>query len=184
MPPFDPSLRISDAERNRAVDDLRVAFADGRLTLEEYEERVDEAHAAKTLGELAKALRHLPVPIAEAQRRAHNAGATVSNVIDGLPLGNTLKTQIRDRAELEVFRRSGKAVARAERQQALEAHHQARMQRRLNRPSLGQRATRYAIFSAFLAGIWLLTGGGYFWPAWVMLVLGLRLALLATRPRR
>jgi signal transduction histidine kinase len=41
-----------------------------------------------------------------------------------------------------------------------------------------------AIFCLFQIGIWALAGGGYFWPAWVILVAGVGLAALAaiTRP--
>lgn len=54
-------LRASDADRERTVDLLREAAADGRLTLEEHHERVDRAYAARTLGELAE----LTVDLAE-----------------------------------------------------------------------------------------------------------------------
>jgi fatty acid desaturase len=53
-------LRASDGDRERAVDDLRAHAADGRLTLEELEERVQRALAARTLGELAGLTRDLP----------------------------------------------------------------------------------------------------------------------------
>jgi hypothetical protein len=26
----------------------------------------------------------------------------------------------------------------------------------------------YVVFNAFLVGVWAITGGGYFWPAWVI----------------
>lgn len=55
-------LRPSDADRERTVDVLREAAADGRLTLDEHHERVDRAYAARTLGELAE----LTVDLAEA----------------------------------------------------------------------------------------------------------------------
>ncbi|MQA85377.1 MAG: DUF1707 domain-containing protein [Streptosporangiales bacterium] len=47
-------LRASDADRERTVDVLREAVADGRLTLDEHGERVDRAYASRTLGELAE----------------------------------------------------------------------------------------------------------------------------------
>lgn len=53
-------LRVSDAERERVVAALGPHYAAGRLTLEEYGERVDEAWAARTHGELGRALRDLP----------------------------------------------------------------------------------------------------------------------------
>ncbi|HEY6775995.1 MAG TPA: DUF1707 domain-containing protein [Thermoleophilaceae bacterium] len=53
-------LRASDGDRERAVDELRAHAADGRLTVEELEERVQRALAARTLGELADLTRDLP----------------------------------------------------------------------------------------------------------------------------
>ncbi|ETK31074.1 DUF1707 SHOCT-like domain-containing protein [Microbispora sp. ATCC PTA-5024] len=50
----DPSLlRASDADRERVLAVLAEAVTDGRLTPLEHEERVDQACAARTLGELA-----------------------------------------------------------------------------------------------------------------------------------
>ncbi len=51
--PHDPSLmRISDADRQRVADVLRDAAGDGRLDLDELEERLELTWAAKTYGEL------------------------------------------------------------------------------------------------------------------------------------
>lgn len=55
-------LRASDADRQRVIDLLRTHTADGRLTLTEFEERVEEALRATTIGELQHVLRELPVP--------------------------------------------------------------------------------------------------------------------------
>lgn len=54
-------VRVSDADRQGAIDQLSRHTADGRLTLEEFEARVDEALEAKTHGDLRLALRELPV---------------------------------------------------------------------------------------------------------------------------
>ena len=57
----DPSgLRASDAERERTVGRLRRAVTDGRLTVEELDERSERAYAARTRGELAALLADLP----------------------------------------------------------------------------------------------------------------------------
>jgi fatty acid desaturase len=53
-------VRASDGDRERAVDRLRAHAAEGRLTVEELEERVQRALAARTVGELAELLRDLP----------------------------------------------------------------------------------------------------------------------------
>ena len=53
-------FRVSDADRNQVIDQLKRHTADGRLTLEEFEERVGETMAAKTSRELRTVLRELP----------------------------------------------------------------------------------------------------------------------------
>ena len=51
--PPDPSrMRISDADRQRVADVLRDAAGDGRLDLDELEERLELTWQAKTYGEL------------------------------------------------------------------------------------------------------------------------------------
>ncbi len=50
--PGPPDLRASDAERERAVNALRQANADGRLDVDELEERIASAYSARTRGEL------------------------------------------------------------------------------------------------------------------------------------
>jgi hypothetical protein len=51
-PPHE--LRASDADRERIAQVLQDAHADGRLTLEELEERLGVLYSARTLGELAQ----------------------------------------------------------------------------------------------------------------------------------
>ena len=58
--PGDPRIRASDADRDRAAALLREHHAAGRLTAEEFGERLDQAMAAKTLGELDELLADLP----------------------------------------------------------------------------------------------------------------------------
>jgi hypothetical protein len=53
-------LRAGDADRDQAVATLRDHLIAGRLTLEEFVERVELAHDAKTLGELQQLQRDLP----------------------------------------------------------------------------------------------------------------------------
>jgi hypothetical protein len=53
-------ILASDAERERSIALLREAVAEGRLTLEEFSERVDNAQAARTDQDLAGLLRDLP----------------------------------------------------------------------------------------------------------------------------
>ena len=48
-----PEVRASDADRDRVVDVLRDAAADGRLTVDEFDERMAAALSSRTRGELA-----------------------------------------------------------------------------------------------------------------------------------
>jgi len=58
--PGDPRIRASDADRDRAAALLREHHAAGRLTAEEFHERMEKALEAKTLGELDELLADLP----------------------------------------------------------------------------------------------------------------------------
>jgi hypothetical protein len=59
-PNRDPDLRVSQAERDQVAAVLARHFADGRLTVEEYEERVEAAFAARTGRDLEPLLADLP----------------------------------------------------------------------------------------------------------------------------
>lgn len=59
--PEDPrQLRCSDADREAVAELLRVAAGDGRLTLDELSERLDQAYAARTYADLEPVLVDLP----------------------------------------------------------------------------------------------------------------------------
>ena len=58
--PGDPRIRASDADRDRVASLLREHHAHGRLTAEEFHERMDRALEARTLGELDELLADLP----------------------------------------------------------------------------------------------------------------------------
>jgi hypothetical protein len=58
--PGDPRIRASDADRDRVASLLREHHAAGRLTAEEFHERMDSALEAKTLGELDELMTDLP----------------------------------------------------------------------------------------------------------------------------
>lgn len=46
------NLRAGDADRARVTEQLDVAYAEGRLTFDEHQQRVDRALAARTFGDL------------------------------------------------------------------------------------------------------------------------------------
>jgi len=56
----NPHLRASDADRERVASALREHCALGRLTMAELDERLGQAYAAKTMGDLAAVTHDLP----------------------------------------------------------------------------------------------------------------------------
>lgn len=58
-PVFGAGLRASDADRDVAADILCAAVADGRLTLAELDERLEEVLSARTLREIARRISDL-----------------------------------------------------------------------------------------------------------------------------
>ncbi|MEU6326603.1 DUF1707 domain-containing protein [Streptomyces sp. NPDC047049] len=55
-----PALRASDADRERVAEILRDAVAEGRLAMEEFDERLDAAYQARTYRELEVLTADLP----------------------------------------------------------------------------------------------------------------------------
>jgi hypothetical protein len=56
-------MRASDRDRQQVVDRLRSALEDGRLTMDEYLDRVEVAYQAATHGDLAPLCADLPAVI-------------------------------------------------------------------------------------------------------------------------
>jgi Domain of unknown function (DUF1707) len=54
-------MRASTADRESAIEILKSGFTEGRLTLEEYEERVGQAYGSRTYNDLARLTWDLPV---------------------------------------------------------------------------------------------------------------------------
>jgi hypothetical protein len=78
-PPGD--LRVSDADRDRALFELSEAFRSGRLTADEFDQRSGQALNARTGSELTALLADLPLDDVLAARdaeveRAHRAVGT------------------------------------------------------------------------------------------------------------
>jgi len=78
-----PALRVSDADRERAIDQLRTHCAEGRITPEELAERLDAVYRSKTDVELRAVTADLPrqgqrssLPVRERTKRrlTHDAG--------------------------------------------------------------------------------------------------------------
>jgi hypothetical protein len=57
----DDTIRASDVDREAVVATLREAYTAGRLTLDEFDERMAAAYAGKTWGDLRELTADLPV---------------------------------------------------------------------------------------------------------------------------
>jgi hypothetical protein len=64
-----PALRASDKDREDTVAVLREHAVDGRLTLEEFTDRMSAAYVARTSDELGELVRDLPARAVPASRR-------------------------------------------------------------------------------------------------------------------
>jgi hypothetical protein len=80
--PSHRELRMSDADRERVVNRLNAAVAEGRLTLAEFEERVDGVLRARTYGEIEPYVADLPTL----------AGGAVAPARDTIELRNHAST--------------------------------------------------------------------------------------------
>ena len=124
---YDPNIRASDADRDRVATLLREHHAAGRLTAQEFSERLDKAFDSRTVGELDELLKDLP-------------GIDIYRLPD----------------------------ARLTRQPRHVTHPPAR--RGHGHASAGWRAAWGSWFTVtlILFVIWILSGGGYVWPLWVV----------------
>lgn len=190
----DPNVRASDADRERIVEQLRQHTADGRLTMDEFEQRMTAAYAAKTYGELAQLTRDLPVDLA-----GRHGGASAGPA-DAIPQPPPWSWQDWSRGPNGPFGRRtmpgsgennpgevlnalvGAAMDwKAQKQQYRDAmraqRHQMRLAKRAAQPLVSHFAG-WALISTLLTGVWFLSGvtsGGHFsdfWPIWPIGVLG------------
>ena len=65
-----PQTLASDADRDSAVGLLNAAWAEGRLTADEYDQRLSAAYAARTWQQLGQVTADLPAPSAAAVGQA------------------------------------------------------------------------------------------------------------------
>lgn len=71
-----PDLRVGDAERDATAERLRESYAQGRLTLDEFNERLSAALAATTERDLSRLTSDLPAaaPSAPLPHSVHAGG--------------------------------------------------------------------------------------------------------------
>jgi uncharacterized protein DUF1707/uncharacterized protein DUF4190 len=90
---FNPSLRAATADRERTVDVLKAGFAEGRLTQDEYNDRMAQAYDARTYGDLAALTADLPAgpmppmaqfPMVAPARKANTNSMAVAAILLGL----------------------------------------------------------------------------------------------------
>jgi hypothetical protein len=133
----DPRMRASDADRDRTASLLREHHAAGRLSPEEFNDRLDAAYQAKTLGQLDELLADLPaidlyrLPDAGLPRYRSRVGAV------GLP---------------DALMRSGARLPSAS--------------GRFSGAWQAAWGCWFTV-SLVLFVVWALSGFGYPWPAWV-----------------
>lgn len=90
MSSFDPTpeLRASDADREAAVERLRVAVHEGRLDAEEFELRISRAYDARLTSELDVLTRDVTPPRADwappvVPARGVTSGLAIASVVTG-----------------------------------------------------------------------------------------------------
>ena len=71
-----PDLRVSDADREQVAERLREAAGEGRLTMEELDERLEAAYDARTSADLAPLTADLPHPVGRREPVRRGAGKT------------------------------------------------------------------------------------------------------------
>ena len=85
MDAHDPSqLRISDAERHKVAEVLREAAGEGRIDLEELDQRLEATYAARTYADLVPITLDLPAQTASGLS-VQPAASTPSPVVSGGP---------------------------------------------------------------------------------------------------
>lgn len=78
--PFNPDYRISDTERQQAMEDLGAHFAAGRLTMEEYDERLTQIAQSVMKSDLYPVFDDLPTSISPIGGTAVEASYSVREI--------------------------------------------------------------------------------------------------------
>jgi hypothetical protein len=68
-------LRAADSDREQIADQLRTGHADGRLDLDEFQQRLESCYEAKTFGELGVLVSDLPRNEPDARVPARRVGS-------------------------------------------------------------------------------------------------------------
>jgi hypothetical protein len=152
------TLRVADSDRERVSEELREHMMAGRLTQEEFEERLGQTYEASTRADLDAVRADLPmgsagVERARAERRSHlrrrllqetggSAGISLVCVAiwiaDGAS-GGFWPIWVMAATLLPVLRNGWRLYGPAPDEEAVEAHLEARRTHELGRPRRGSR---------------------------------------------
>jgi hypothetical protein len=163
--PSRDALRAGNAEREQVVQRLNRAFSEGRLDVAELEERVAQAYAAKTLGDLRPLTADLPPEIGR---------NTVTPAPPTPPLSRPATVQDLRQVTLDLV--ASRMNAKLERDRERTARRQQRYERQQRRDLARQMAgshpvVAWATVSLVCFVIWLITmvtsGAAYPWFLWV-----------------
>ncbi|SRR6266487_2563415 len=124
-------MRASSADRDRAIDVLKAAFAEGRLTKDEFEDRAGQVYRSRTYAELAALTADLPVgplgalaqpqarvptvPVVPPRRPVNSlaVAALVCALIPGIPAAAAVITGVIARKQIQETGERGAGVATA-----------------------------------------------------------------------
>ena len=84
--PEAETLRAADADRHKIADQLKASLDEGRLSLDEYDDRVRQAYAARTYAELLILVADLPKPGVSAAEVSARQAAEVRKAERKLPM--------------------------------------------------------------------------------------------------
>ncbi len=124
------SMRSSTADRDRAIDVLKAAFAEGRLSWDEFEQRSGQVYRSRTYAELATltadlpagplgAMPHhvagpqLPFPVVVPRRPVNSLAvvALICSLIPGFPAAAAVNTGVMARRQIRETGERGDGVA-------------------------------------------------------------------------
>lgn len=101
-------MRIGDAERMHAMDTLGRALGEGRLTMEEFDERCNQVAKAQTNNDLRPILSDLPSPPPSTQATGGSTIATVgSHALQTVDFGGEGANKLYSAQEIVLARRKG-----------------------------------------------------------------------------
>jgi uncharacterized protein DUF1707 len=84
------TMRAADADRHKIADQLKASLDEGRLSLNEYDERVRDAYAARTYAELLILVADLPTPGTSAAEVNAKRSAELRREARKLPMALTV----------------------------------------------------------------------------------------------